>query len=765
VSLSPRISLLLILLTALALSGTSRFAQGRRVSMGDGAHWTTTDPDTLYHARRVDRLLTEGAPVAATDPFLNFPGGSAIPWPAYYTYVASAFVAPFAPGDDVERRAFVEERVASLALVFGVLATLVACLAGFVLAGRPGALVAGSYQALCHIGIAYSKLGNGDHHSFVSFLSGALLLTLSAAMLRDRLSTPRTALAWGASAGVMIGVLLGSWVGGMMTVVQVELVLAWLIVRQARDGRAGLASFGLALHLSAVLVLMPAVLASPWTEVEPWMVVNLSWFHLAFLALGGLVFVPLLFLGEGSRALRGYPWVVAAALGALGMFFLFADVAVAHSIREGFDWASKTDSFMAGIRESRSLFAADADPGVSEELGFAFWLLPLAWAGGAWACFRRVRLELLPWVVSVPLLLLQAAQQARFAESLVLPMAVLLGWAAAQIFAAQGSSGLGRVGTLLRRPPALVTALLALVLVGLSHGSSTLRSLENLTSKKTSIDETPATLAVRQAARWLDRNTSTPANWSVLANWSHGHAIEWAADRPTVATNFGSYVGVDSFSDPSRFFMSEDPTAAEALLERRRARFVLVTSELPDNLESMIALSEPDQRLRWVDTTQEGRVLPAWFQTMGARLMFGGEVFMQDTVPNLDFLRLVYVSPILDPERQLRHAQDISPAAWIWERVPGARIEAYTTPGTTLRIWFEIEFPRAQRLVKWRGLAVVGEDGHAEVRVPYATSGTTWEGRVRRAHWRLGSFDGTLQVDEAAVWSGTRIVVHGSPPR
>ena len=763
-SVSPRISLLLVVLTALVLSGVSRFAQDRRVHLGSAEHWITTDPDTLYHARRVDRLLTEGSPVAAEDPYLNYPEGSAIPWPPYYTYVAAAFVAPFAPEDGAERRAFVEERVASLALVFGVLATLVACLAGFALAGRPGALVAGSYQALCHIGIAYSKLGNGDHHSFVSFVSGALLLVLTGALMRERLSRPRGALLWGAGAGALIGLLLGAWVGGMVVVLQVELVLGWLILRQARDARAGLASFGLALHLVALLVLAPAVLASPWTELQPWMVVNLSYFHLTFLALGGLVFVPLLFLRAESRALRGYPWIVAATLTALGLFFLFADVAVAHSIREGFDWASKTDTFMAGIRESRSLFAADADPGVSEELGFAFWLLPLAWIGGAWACFRRARLELLPWVISVPLLVLQAAQQARFAEALVLPMAVLLGWGAAQVFRGEGSGALGRLGALLRKPPALATALGALLLVGLGHGASTLRSLEELSTKDSAIAESPATLGARQAARWLERNTVAPADWCVLANWSHGHAIEWAADRPTVATNFGSYVGADSFSDPSRFFMSEDPAAAETFLERRRARFVLVTSELPDNLESMIALARPELRSRWVDPAQEGKVLPAWFQTLGARLMFDGGVFMQDDLPVLDFLRLVHVSPIPDPKRQLRHPQDISPAAWLWERVPGAQIEAYSKPGSTLRVWLDIEFPRARRLFKWRGLAVTDETGRAVVRLPYATSGTKWEGRVRRAQWRLGSFDGQLKVDESAVQSGARIVVHGTPP-
>lgn len=752
-----RLSLLLVLATVLLLSGVSRWAQGRTVRVGVSENWFTTDPDSLYHMRRMDRFLTEAGPVAASDGYLNYPEGSAIPWPPYYTYVAAAFVAPFAPEERGERRAFVEERIASLAFLFGLLATLAAAMAGWRLGGAPGALVAGGYQGLCHLAIVYSKLGNGDHHSFVSFLSGTLLLLVTLALGGEGLRRRGTALAWGAGTGALVGLLLGSWVGGMVTVVQLQLVLGWLILRQGQEQRAGLATYGLALHLTAALVLAPAVFASPWTEVQPWMLINLSWFHLAFLLVGGAVFVPLFWLGLEGKALRRYPWFVAGVLALLGLALFTLDLEGARSIREGFDWASKTDSFMASIRESHSLFAADADPGASEALGLGLWLLPFAWAAAAWACFRRGEAELLPWVVCVPLAFWQALQQARFAEALVLPMAVVLGWGAARLHERVATQG-----TLKKLPAAGAT--LALLFVVLAHGSTSLESWKRLSAERDTVHEKPSTLAVREASRWIERNSPSPADYCVLSGWSHGHVIEWAADRPTVATNFGSYVGEGSFRDPSRFFMEEDPAAAEALLERRQARYVLVTSELPDHLNSMIARAAPESRARWVDPAQEGRVLPAWFRTLGARLMFEGGVFMDDAVPSLDFLRLVYVSPIKDPARKLRHAQDVSPAAWVWEYVPGARIEAYSKPGSELRVWLDVEFPRAGRLLKWRGVGVADANGRAVVRVPYATTAPTSEARVRRAGWRLGMFDGELRIDEQAVQTGRTLLVHGSPP-
>ncbi len=757
--------LLGILLITLALSGLSRYAQSRAVQLDRAQGWVTTDPDSLYHMRRVDRALTEGWPVAETDELLNHPEGSAIPWPPYYTYLSSALLSPFADEEPESRRALVEQGVGSLALLFGVLTTLMACLAGQVIAGRAGALVAGSYHALCQVAIAYGKLGNGDHHSFVSFLSGALLLLFTLTLCGDRLRSRKSSLLLGSSAGLLAGLLLGSWVGGMMLLIQLELVLGWLLLRQSKDGRDGLGEFGLSFHVVAGLVLTPAVLASPWTDVQTWMVVNLSFFHLAFLTLGGAVFVPLFFIPRGARGLRIYPWIVAATLGALAAILLLSDLEVARAVREGFDWASRTNEFMAGIRESRSLFAADASPTASQTLGLGLWVLPIAWLGATWSCFRRGEIKLLPWVVCVPLLVLQTAQQARFAESLVLPMAVLLGWGAACLHGWKSLSPLGHLGTFLRGLPGLVVALAALLIVGLCNATSTMNSLERLSQGKPSPIEAegPAKVAVIQMLNWLGKNSSATADDGVLATWGHGHAIEWRAQLPSVATNFGSYVGEEGFLFPAQFFMSEDPARARAMLADRGVRYVLVTSQLPDHLGSMIDMAAPEQRDRWVEPGEEGKIKRAWFETMGARLMFDGAVYLQDTIPPLGFLRLVNISPIPDQARRLRTPTDVSPAAWLWEHVKGAQVEAYGEPGTTLYVSMTINFPRAKRLVKWQSSAIANERGRAVVRVPYSTQSSNKQCRVMRSNWRFGNFTGDLELTESAVRNGARLLVHGNP--
>jgi asparagine N-glycosylation enzyme membrane subunit Stt3 len=739
----------------LGLSFLMRHVEGRQLELEGFEGWVTTEADSLYHMRRVDRALTEGFSVAGTDEALNYPEGSAIPWPPYYTYLVAAAIGPFVPEDEAARRAFVEESVASFALLFGVLTTLVACLAGGLLAGRLGALAAGSYHALCHISIAYSNLGNGDHHSFVSFVSGALLLSFAWLLKDGRIHQRRTALLTGVVCGALLGLLLGAWLGSMVLLIAVELALAWLIFRQARRHSPGLALFGLSFHATALVVIAPAVLASPWTEIEPWMLVNLSYLHPAFLILGGLVFVPLLKLKEGSKVLVRYPWIVGALLAVLGAIIALTDLALSSSVREGFDWASKTNEFMAGIAESRSLFAGGDSPGPSFELGFGFWALPLILLTTGVLAWRRGKLELLPWLFAALLAALQASQQARFAESLALPLSVLVGWAI--------GTGLSKEArpTFLKSLPGGVLFVAAVGLAIGANGQTASKAIERLKDGRPSPQqqEKPSRLASRYAARWIRNNTPRSGDYSVLANWSLGHTIEWAADRPSVATNFGSYVGEAGFRAPAQFFMAEDPAEAEKLLVRHRVRYVLLGSDLPDQLNSMIARANPELRSRWIQSGTEGQVALPWFQTMGARLMFDGTIFQGEPKPQLNFLRLVYLSPMLDPGRPLRDSLDLSPAALVWERVQGARVECSGEPGEALTIDIQLGFPRSARQVRWKRSAGVEDGGRASLRVPYATEQPNGQARSLRATWSIGTESGTLVIDEASIQSGATIQI------
>jgi len=237
--------------------------------------------------------------------------------------------------------------------------------------------------------------------------------------------------------------------------------------------------------------------------------------------------------------------------------------------------------------------------------------------------------------------------------------------------------------------------------------------------------------------------------------------IEWAAARPTVATNFGLYVGEDGFRDPARFFLEEDPAAAEALLARRRVGHVLVTSDLPDHLNSMLLAVDPSLRSRYVEQAigTGGSLAPEWFRTLGARLLFDGAVFgpAGAGVPPLDCLRLVFVSGLRDPERTLRSADEPSPAGFLWERVAGARVEVRAEPESELEVRIVVDYPRAGHRLVWEHRARAGADGVARLRVPYATTEPNGLGRAVESSWSIAGRSGSLALSGQAVLAGETV--------
>jgi asparagine N-glycosylation enzyme membrane subunit Stt3 len=725
-----RIVLFAVLATVAGASWFLRDLHHQRVPAPGGATWVTTDPDTHYHCRRVERAIVEGR-VASHDDRLNFPHGAPIPWPPYYTAILATALRPFVPDGTGARSRWIEMRVASFPIVCGVATSVLAALAGAMLAGPAAAMIAGATHAACQASIAYSRSGNGDHHAWVSLLAGAMLVLVSRALRPGGLDRPRAAALQGAAIGAIAGLALGSWVASLLYVIPLQLVLGWLLVVHGRGRRPGLPVFGVAIHAAALLVLLPAILASPWT----WMVVNLSWFHAAWLALGGLVFVPAFFLR--GRLLRAYPLIVA------GMLLALAAV-VAADFREGIEWMRRDSEFMGAVWESRGLVGKNAVYSPFDVFGFALAVLPFAWAAGAWLAFRRGRLDLLPWAIALPPLAAQAARQFRFGDALAVPLAVVVAW---------GVVAGARSLRWRPRPPLVAVLAAAFALPLLAQWNCMTRTWGNLTKEggPTGQEERPSALAMRGMCDWLRMRTPSPPDYSVLASWVWGHTIEWAAERPTVATNFGTFVGADGFRTPARFFLSESPPDGEALLEARGAKYVVLTTDLAGSVPSLAWSLGPEVEVRYSELVgEEVRLKQEWFATLGARLLSDGYVFSFEGVPSrpLNFLRLLHATPLTDPRVPMRPAP--SPVGWIWERVPGARVEARGEPGEELSVEIRVRYPHYELV--WADREAVAADGVARMRVPYATVEPNGDGRVDTASWRIGGREGPLLVSTAAVF-------------
>lgn len=751
-----RIALGLILALVALVSWGARDAMHRRVELFGHGDWITTDPDTLYHARRVERVFEEGLPVAGRDAALDAPNGAAIPWPPYYTLTAYGLLAPFAPSAPAARREWIEPAVASLACLFSVLGSLTVAWIAWRLAGRTAALFAGLLHALSPSAVGYGKIGNGDHHAFVSWLTLCMLFALSRAVARETLDDRARSARWGALAGACAGIALGAWVASLMAIVQAQLVLGLLVVLHSRRPRAGTAALGVAFHLGALALLAPALLSSPWRVDAPWSVVNLSWFHAAHLLVSAAVFAPLFALDARPRVLRAWPWIVLVSLSALGAFALFGGGEWPSAMREGFAWVSRTDAFMARIGESKRLIGVGAGGAVFAALGYGVVALPFALIVVAWRAWRARCLPLAFWVTSTAVLALQAASQARFAEALSGPMAIVLACAATTLFE---RSWVER----LRRVPAPLGALLVVAAASAAQWPTVSRWIDaRRIGRDATKEERAATLGVRMACDWIAKQPVLEAGESVLANWAYGHVIEWAAQRASVATNFGTYLGEDGFRAPPQWFMAESEDDGDALLRSHRSRFVLIDSDLPNALNSLIEYGAPERRERYVGAGSEhgGMVKPAWFLTLGARALFDGYVGPRgvDGTP-FDRLRLVWMAPIKDLGRPLRSPTDFAPAASVWERVEGAWVEAHAKAGESLSVELLVAFPVADRQVRWRATATADGAGVARVRVPYSTDGRGGDGRARGAlRYQIGGRTGTLELRDEDVREGRTVV-------
>ncbi|MEM8713556.1 MAG: hypothetical protein AAGG01_21645, partial [Planctomycetota bacterium] len=303
----------------------------------DDAAWGSYDPDTLYHARRVERAVRNHGWVQSGDPLLAHPSASTpIPWPPFYDLFLAALYRRAIPSKDAlmepeshpelaplaqPERDSIERFVASVPTVLGALTALLAALVaagrarrisgqldldagrdptfgGMSTASLVAAGIAGVSVALTFGHVRYSHLGNGDHHAFVSLLHIALLGLVVRGLDHERIVQPFWSATRGAIAGLIAGALITTWTASILWValIQLALVVRLLVPFRAADGRRfsarALPIFATSFHKAALLCVVPAVIESPFSDLTPWSLVDLSWFHLVWLSVGWLIFAP-----------------------------------------------------------------------------------------------------------------------------------------------------------------------------------------------------------------------------------------------------------------------------------------------------------------------------------------------------------------------------------------------------------------------------------------------------------------------------------------
>ena len=594
--------LLLALLSAVLVAAwtlRTRLDDGHRLADGrtlpSGSVWLVDDPDACYHLRRAGVALEVGE-VPRTDRLLSHPTGSAVPWPALFDGFLAAVGERLAPrahsgaGSLVGGRseADLEAGLVRVPPALGVLATLavfLACLAmgpGGV-AGLVAAVLGAWLYASTPVAVWYSSTARVDHHVATALLFAAMLAA-SAFSLRAEHAADAVLGALGAGLAAGFGLLVWLASAPMVALVALGLFLAALgadTERAASARRAGILFF----LAASVVVAIPAD-SSPWNAIQPNSLVNLSTGVPRALLAGA---VPFLVLALGaklgwSRWLGLFGAVLATGV-ALAVLPGFLDGA-----REGFAWASRENRFMAQVEESRPLLAGPGGwLGVASDLGFAGFVAPLC--ALALLPLARRRLDLFVLVACFAVYVAFSVSQRRFGNSHAVPQALVCALAAGELLRRRG--GVRWLGGVL-----VAVFVVCGVASAWSFGRATPEELTDLADWR----------AERLAGlQWMRTNTAWSGPWNradlphaygVLSTWGYGHLVEYHARRPSIATNFGSFVGPEPFRDHADTLLEDDPDAFRARLTDLDVAYVVVAPRMVAELASLARIAEWSQPRR-----------------------------------------------------------------------------------------------------------------------------------------------------------------------
>ncbi|QDV08746.1 hypothetical protein Poly30_43000 [Planctomycetes bacterium Poly30] len=762
----------------------------RRVARGVRDHgWIESYDPLLAHGAEFDRSAPGGDGGdprelrTYVDPALGVP----IPWPPFYDLLLTAVYRRSIPSPDAlmhpkehppepplgqPEKNRIERFVASVPSVLGALtAMLVALIAAgrarrlsgqrsleagrdpsgpsLGAAGLAAAAFAGVSLALTYGHVRYSHLGNGDHHAFISLLHVAMLGLTARAFDHERIVQPFWSAARGTGAGLFAAAMITSWTASILWValVQLAMVIRLLVPFRAADGRRfsarGLPIFATSFHKAALLGVVPCVIESPFSDLAPWSLVELSWLHLAWLSAGWLVFAPYALMPQTAVKNR---------LVALGPAFLLSAAVLAltpvgHSLTGAFSWASASNSFMSSINESRPLVPGDGLAPILKYCGVGVLVAPVVWFG--WLFAVRHQPSLLPFVFTLPFCAVAALLQRRFAESLAGPLSICLGIGFGSMVGAWVARGAAGASWLRRGGVAvLVAALLGAALhpwtirnTWLYRANAAAGGFAFPNTLRVSKAEAALAAFLENQCAQLGSNADSAVprpeapRPGVLAHWDLGHSIEWRAGLATVATNFGLYVGEDAFLDPWRFFTETDPEAAEEILVRRGVEYVLIDGDR--NRAAMAAALD-------VPIMTD----PAyWRETMAARLLRDGSGLAPLPAPG--FLSLVAAA---------------SNGAWgtieLYRRVEGAYLEA--VGARSLQVVATLQGEDGTQ-VRWQAsaTAVPGQVGPLTLRVPYASPDSLVEASpVLSLEVFIDGSRAVVSIPPAAVETGRTVLVH-----
>jgi asparagine N-glycosylation enzyme membrane subunit Stt3 len=618
---SSRITALALILFA-AISFVLRVLPSYHVAFTRGIV-NFQEPDAWFHVRTVHNLLAHFPKRSGFDPYVLFPGGQNNPTAPVWDYMLA--IPAWILGLGAPSPVLIDWVAAWMPALLGALFPIPAFFLARRLFGTTAGILAALWVATCYGAFVWiTHLGLADHHAAEAFFAFLTLTWMCAAI-----DAPRSRHAW--LAGIAMGLFLGTRPAGIF----VPAILACLVVVEPVASGVVLR----AVVAASVVFLLAA--GSLWSEY--------TWLSLA--VAGGLAACVWALDTLGER--RVWPaWIRRVApFGLLAVGAAAILLAKPHllgslwfEIRRvaGLEEASRVAQT---VQEMQPIYRAGPVAGwisVFQTVGLA----PL------FAIPMLVQLLLRPERPAVRLLALwglvmtsAAIMQVRMAIYFAPVASVLAGAICAQLIEWL-RPGRGRV----------LTAIFAVLILAINvpFGVHALRSDQGVNADWLAAFDwlrTNTPDPVAEAGAWTSYYPAVPPNtphmqgaWGVAVWWDRAYELEQLSRR--IPMTNGTQTGAE---DMARFYTETIPEAAVAWLRHLGARYVVVDPQSPwfagenrSRFPAQVRMlgHDPDGYMQMLAKRSGGTqaktlpvYLPAYYQTMAARLYLGNGEAMEGTGP------------------------------------------------------------------------------------------------------------------------------------
>lgn len=248
---------------------------------------------------------------------------------------------------------------------------------------------------------------------------------------------------------------------------------------------------------------------------------------------------------------------------------------------------------------------------------------------------------------------------------------------------------------------------------------------------------------VEEAMLWLRNNTLEAGDpyhperkpaYGVLARWDYGGWIETVAQRPSIATNYGTETY--GMEEAARFFLAKNETEMFAVLNRNHIKY-LVVDNLVTDLDTYARLV--GNKVDLFNINQDARTgkisyvpAPELYQLIISRLFYsdGSAADVQNFhFAPVEGLRLVFESssPAL-----------VSGLPWhvakikIFEYIPGAELLVNTSPGIKVTLSQKVETNQG-RVFKYINTKTADSRGIAQFKLVYSPKNKGASGSIAPA--------------------------------